>query len=232
MHGDLSETVSFSAGDAREPFLPGRCHPTHPKTMGSFCSRSVPKGPEKGSTGVTPPTSSCNCRLAGPVPLRLSALSRLTYCYLRTGYLGHSALVSRYRTEGGSHSTIGMVLLYVGPFLAPQRGALVSRVGSKAQCLRFYSWGLLDKSEVADPVRGWIQLDVMPPGSCRTDNQPDTAVTLLRHQATFVVVVSAHMLMIFIDASEIALEPIRRRPIGPEGRPILGREGPAAGRLS
>jgi hypothetical protein len=48
--------------------------------------------------------------------------------------------------------------------------------------------------------------------SCRTDNQPDTAVTLLRHQATFVVAVSVHMLMIFIDVSEIALEPIRRCP--------------------
>jgi hypothetical protein len=48
--------------------------------------------------------------------------------------------------------------------------------------------------------------------SCRTDNQPDTAVTLLQHQAAFVVAVSVHMLMIFIDVSEIALEPIRRCP--------------------
>ena len=110
-----------------------------------------------------------------------------------------------------------MVLLYVGLFLAPRRGALVSSVGSKAQCLRFNSWGLLDKSEVADPVRGWIQLNVMRVRSCRTDNQPDKALTLLRHQATFVVAVSVHMLMIFIDVSEIALEPIRRRPIRPEG---------------
>jgi hypothetical protein len=141
--------------------LRGRCYPTHPITIGPFRSRSDPKGVEKGRRALCRRTLLATAG-AGLVPLRLSALSRLTYCYLRTGYLGHSTLVSRYRTEGGSHSTIGMVLLYVGLFLAPRRGALVSSVGSKAQCLGFNSWGLLDKSEVADPVRGWIQLNVMP----------------------------------------------------------------------
>ena len=126
-----------------------------------------------------------------------------------------------------------MVLLYVGLLLAPRRGALVSSGGSKAQCLRFNSWGLLDKSEVADPVRGWIQLNVMRVRSCRTDNQPDTAVTLLQHQAAFVVAVSVHMLMIFIDVSEIALEPIRRCLSGLKGAagPRKGRTGRGAPRL-
>jgi len=53
-------------------FLPGRCYPTRPITMGPFCSHSDPKGAEKKPTGVTPPTSSRNCRLAGPVPLQLT----------------------------------------------------------------------------------------------------------------------------------------------------------------
>jgi hypothetical protein len=63
MHGDLSETASFSACDSREPLL----------------TRSLLSDPSHNPTDVTPPTSSCNCRLAGPVPLRLSALSRLSH---------------------------------------------------------------------------------------------------------------------------------------------------------
>ena len=83
MHGDLSEMASFSACDARELLLTrsllsdlSQNHGILLLAQGSEWSRERP-------TGVTPPTSSCNCRLTGPVPLRLSAL-RLTYCYLRT----------------------------------------------------------------------------------------------------------------------------------------------------
>ena len=83
MHGELSETASFSACDSREPLLTWSLLSDPSHNHGSLLC-SDPKGAEKGPTGVTPPTSSCNCRLAGPVPLRLSALSRLTYCYLRT----------------------------------------------------------------------------------------------------------------------------------------------------
>jgi hypothetical protein len=46
-------------------FLHGRCSQTDPIVMGAEAKRP---------TGTTPATSSCNCRLAGPVPLRLSAL--------------------------------------------------------------------------------------------------------------------------------------------------------------
>ena len=49
MYGDLSETASFSACNARESLLlPGGCYPTHPKTLGSCCSRGEPNGAEKG----------------------------------------------------------------------------------------------------------------------------------------------------------------------------------------
>lgn len=81
MHCDLSETAPFRACDSREPLLTGSVLFGPSIIMGPFFDR---KGAEKRPTGATPPTSSCNCRLAGPVPLRLSALSRLTHCYLRT----------------------------------------------------------------------------------------------------------------------------------------------------
>ena len=101
-------------------FLPGRCYPTHPITMGSFCSRSDPKGAEKRSTGVMPPTSSCNCRLAGPVPLRFSALRAGANDERAAVHLASASIRSlpqrdrrlyrttvwRECTEGGSHYRI------------------------------------------------------------------------------------------------------------------------------
>jgi hypothetical protein len=81
MHSDLSETALFSACDSREPLLPGRCYPTRPITVGPFWSRSDPKGAGKTADG----RYAADLFLQLPtVPLRLSALSRLTYCYLRT----------------------------------------------------------------------------------------------------------------------------------------------------
>jgi hypothetical protein len=63
--------------------LRGRCYPTHPITIGPFRSRSDPKGVEKGRRALCRRTLLATAG-AGLVPLRLSALSRLTYCYLRT----------------------------------------------------------------------------------------------------------------------------------------------------
>jgi hypothetical protein len=39
----------------------------------TYPSRAI-TNQEKRPAGATPPTFSCNCRLAGPVPLRFSAL--------------------------------------------------------------------------------------------------------------------------------------------------------------
>jgi hypothetical protein len=108
MHGDLSETTSFSACDSREPLLTGRCYPTHPITMGPFCSRSDGREPRKADG-----------RYAADLFLQLPARGSGSAATFRVqpfdlvlsqnDYLGHGTFVSRYRTEGGSHPAIGMV---------------------------------------------------------------------------------------------------------------------------
>jgi hypothetical protein len=61
--------------------------------------RDRPANQEKRPAGATPPTFSCNCRLAGPVPLRFSALRApsktkirvaLHLCNCPSGYVRHS----------------------------------------------------------------------------------------------------------------------------------------------
>ena len=75
MHGGLSETALLVLAIEESLLLiPGRCYPTHPITMGPFCSRGDPKGARNRPTGryarrpLLATAGSC------PVPLRLSAL--------------------------------------------------------------------------------------------------------------------------------------------------------------
>jgi hypothetical protein len=79
-------------------------------------SRNLQANQEKRPTGTTPSASSCNCRLAGPVPLRFWALrvganEERLLCTLRSA--STELLLQRDRaqvwgecTEGGSHYRI------------------------------------------------------------------------------------------------------------------------------
>jgi len=65
--------------------IPGRCYPTHPITMGPFCSRGDPKGARNRPTGRyarRPLLATAGSR----VRFRRDSqhFSRLIYCYLRT----------------------------------------------------------------------------------------------------------------------------------------------------
>ena len=89
-------------------FLPGRSYPTHPITMGPSARAVIRREPGKADG-----------RYAADLFLQLPARGSGSAATLGTqpfdlllshnGYLGHGTLVSRYRTEEGSHSTIGIV---------------------------------------------------------------------------------------------------------------------------
>jgi hypothetical protein len=93
MHGNLSKTASFSACDSREPLL----------------TRSLLSDPSHNPTGVTPPTSFLQLPARGSGSAATLGTQPLVSLISQNGYLGHGTLVWRNRTEGGSHSTIGMV---------------------------------------------------------------------------------------------------------------------------
>src|SRR5215475_15782833 len=86
--------------------------------MGALLFAQSREANEKRPTGATPATSSCNCRLAGPVPLRLSALSAIGYRYPGTTTEAIARWYCAVLLREGRHSTIGMVRSYFGLFPA------------------------------------------------------------------------------------------------------------------
>jgi hypothetical protein len=109
IHGDPRKRPVSTGCDSRKPLLTRTLSSDPSHKHGSSTVRTAGEASEKRPTGATPATSSCNCRLAGPVPLRLSALRAIGLALPQNDGCGHRTLVSRYPTEGGSHSTIGMV---------------------------------------------------------------------------------------------------------------------------
>lgn len=106
MHCDLSEAAPFSACDSRETLLTGSL----------LFDPSIIMGPSSDRKGAR---EKADGRYAADLFLQLPARGSGSAATLGTqpfgsllsqnDYLGHGTLVSRYRAEGGSHSTIGMV---------------------------------------------------------------------------------------------------------------------------
>lgn len=115
MHGGLSETALLVLAIEESLLIRGRCYPTHPISMGPFCSRADPKGARNRPTGRyarRPLLATAGSRLRFRCDSR--HFGRLIYCYLRTTT---KAMARLYRvivlsedripqTEGSDHTLV------------------------------------------------------------------------------------------------------------------------------